>query len=238
MLFTAQKFLLLIATLAFSHQHLTHAQQQQPTGTVSATDPVPTFENTVGVQVQSPGNDISIRPDGVLPIALNIGRRLISSVVVTVAKADGSGNTTVLEYKSVAAVRIVTVAPLATFKFSEGDYIVSLAITPNLTAIIPTSTSPPSSGNATAGTTTAVAPAPQPTAPNGLPGMYYWRGVLKLSNDAPVTNGGGGSGGASSNAAPSAGVGTGVVGVMGAWTTFANMMTALGVLAFLNVVAL
>ncbi|KAF9551761.1 hypothetical protein EC957_004084 [Mortierella hygrophila] len=234
MLFRAQKFVLLIATLAFSHQHLTHAQQQQPTGTASATDPVPTFENTFGVQVQSPGNGISIRPDGVLPVVLNIGRRPISSVVVTVAKADGSGNTTVLEYKSVAAVRVMTVAPLATFKFSEGDYVVSLAITPNLTAIIPIPTSPPSSGNATAVTTTAVAPAPQPTAPNGLPGMYYWRGVLKLSNDAPVNNGGG----ASSNAAPSAGVGTGVVGVMGAWTTFANMMTALGVLAFLNVVAL
>lgn len=44
--------------------------------------------------------------------------------MVTVAKADGSGNTTVLEYKAVAAPRIMTVAPLATFKFSEGDYIV------------------------------------------------------------------------------------------------------------------
>lgn len=45
--------------------------------------------------------------------------------MVTVAKADGSGNTTVLEYKSVAAPRIMTVVPLATFKFSEGGYIVS-----------------------------------------------------------------------------------------------------------------
>ena len=111
----------------------------------------------------------------------------------------------------------------------------NLAITPNLTAIIPTNTSPPSSGNATATTTTAVAPAPQSTVLDSLPGMYYWRGALKLSNDAPATNGGGG---ASNNAAPSVGVVTGVVGVMGAWATFANMMIALIVLAFVNIVAL
>ncbi|KAF9326215.1 hypothetical protein BGZ91_002064 [Linnemannia elongata] len=233
MLFTAKKVLFLFATFAFSHLHLTHAQQQ-PTGTASATDPVPTYENTPGAQVQSPSNGISVRPDGVLPIALTIGRRPISSVVVTVAKADGSGNTTVLEYKPLAAPRIMTVAPLAAFKFSEGDYIMNLAITPNLTALLPTYAPPPSPGNATATTTKAVAPA-QPTAPNNLPGMYYWRGALKLSNDAPTNNGGGST---SSNAAPCAGVGAGVVGVMGAWATFANMMTALGVMAVVNVVAL
>lgn len=79
MLFTAKKFLLLTVTLAFSQQHLTHAQQQQPTGAASTTDLVPTFDNTPGVQVQSPGNGISVRPDGFLPIALTIGRRLIST---------------------------------------------------------------------------------------------------------------------------------------------------------------
>ncbi|KAF9147338.1 hypothetical protein BG015_011041 [Linnemannia schmuckeri] len=238
MLFTAKKLLLFFATIAFS-QHLTHAQQQ-PTGTASAADPVPTFQNTFGLQVQAPRNGVSIRPDGSLPIALTLGRRLISSVLVTVAKADGSGNTTVLEYRAVTAIRIMTVAPLAAFKFSEGDYIVNLAITPNLTAVIPTYTPPPSSGNATAATIT-VAPAPNPTAPVNLPGVYYWRGALKLSNDAPVVNGnGGGDGtGASNNAAPSAGVGAGGVMMMtGAWAAFANMMTALGVLAFVNIIML
>jgi hypothetical protein len=48
-------------------------------------------------------------------------------VVATIAKPDGSGNTTVLEYKPIAALRIMTTAPLAKFKFAEGDYIVSVA---------------------------------------------------------------------------------------------------------------
>jgi hypothetical protein len=70
--------------------------------------------------------------------------------------------------------------------------------------------------------------------------MYYWHGTIKISKEAPMPNGG--EGGASkNNAAPGPGVGGVVVGGMamtGAWATFANMIAALGVLAFVNVIVL
>lgn len=105
----------------------------------------------------------------------------------------------------------------------------NLAITPNLAA---------PSRNAT--TTTIAAPAPNPTTPINLPDMYYWHGAIKISKDALITNGGE-SVASKNNAAPGSGAGVAVVGVMattGAWATFANMMAALGVLAFVNVVVL
>ncbi|KAG0282974.1 hypothetical protein BGZ96_012656 [Linnemannia gamsii] len=232
MLFMTNRLLILFTTLSLSQQQFACAQQQQPTGTTSAADPVPTFDNnTPGIYVQSPVNGVSIHPEGILPIALAISsRRPVSLVVATIAKPDGSGNTTVLEYKPMITLRIMTAAPLAKFKLAEGDYIVTLAITPNLTA---------PSGNATA-TTTIAAPAPNPTIPINLPDMYYWHGAIKISKEAHIPNGG--EGGASkNNAAPGSGAGAVVVGVMattGAWATLANMMAALGVLAFVNVVVL
>ncbi|KAK3831149.1 MAG: hypothetical protein J3R72DRAFT_455101 [Linnemannia gamsii] len=205
-----------------------------------AQTPTTPFVNTPGILAQAPPNGLTVRPDGNLPIAFNIGRRAISSVVVTVAKADGSGNTTILDHKT-SAFRIILTAPLVSFKLPEGDYILNMVITPNTTSVIPVYT-PPSSGS---GSVPGTIPAPQQPAPtttlppSNLPGMYYWRTSIRISNNAPGGgtvggSGGGGSGGGASNNA----VVAGVAGMTGAWATFANMMTALTVLAFVNVVVL
>lgn len=81
MLFTTKKLLILFTVLSLSQQQFACAQQQQPTGTTSAADPVPTFDNnTPGIYVQSSVNGVSIHPEGILPIALNIvGRRPVSA---------------------------------------------------------------------------------------------------------------------------------------------------------------
>ncbi|KAF9122488.1 hypothetical protein BGW39_009708 [Mortierella sp. 14UC] len=216
--------LLLLVTLA-SPQQLVFAQT-----------PTTPFLNTPGVQVQAPANGLTVRPDGLIPIAFNIGRRAISSVVVTVAKADGSGNTTILDHRATTALRITLTTPLASFKLPDGDYILDMAITPNTSVVIPGYT-PPSSSSSGA----PQQPAPTTVPPSSLPGIYYWRTNIRISNDAPASGnagasgsgGNGGGGGASNNA-----VIAGVTGMTSAWTTFAKMMTALTLLAFVNVVVL
>ncbi|KAG0279083.1 hypothetical protein BGZ95_002314 [Linnemannia exigua] len=141
-----------------------------------------------------------------------------------------------MDHKGATASRIIMTAPLVSHKLPEGDYILNMVITPNTTASIPVYLPPPSAS--TSGPSTVPAPQqPVPTTtvpPSNLPGVYYWRANIRISNDASAGgNAGGRGGGASSNA-----VVTGVTGITGAWTTLANMMTALTVLAFVNVVVL
>ncbi|KAF9910662.1 hypothetical protein EC991_005968 [Linnemannia zychae] len=151
------------------------------------------------------------------------------------AKADGSGNTTIVDYKAVTSLRLTMRASLASFKLPEGDYILNMVITPSTTVVVPEYTSLSSSSGA------PQKPAPTAAPPSSLPGIYYWRTNIRISNDAPVSGNAGasgsgenGSGGGASNNA----VVTGVTGMTGVWTTFTNMMTALTVLAFVNVVVL
>ncbi|KAG0205248.1 hypothetical protein BGX33_008018 [Mortierella sp. NVP41] len=240
MFFTSKKStaaLLLVITLSWLQQFMVAAQQVTGTAT-SAPPPVPTFVNTPGISVQSPGNGMTIRPDGNLPIVFSLGRRTVSAVVVTMAKADGSGNTTVLDLKPGSTLRFFSSSPLTLFKFPVGDYIVNMVITPNLTATVPGIVNPPSSSSSAPGAApTTTATASKPTVAINLPGVYYWRGAIKLSNDTPAPGGANGNG-ASNNAVAGGGVIGGVAGVMSAWTIFVNMMAALAILAFVNVVAL
>ncbi|KAF9931594.1 hypothetical protein FBU30_009867 [Linnemannia zychae] len=207
--------------------------QQFPTNT-AAPGPAPTFANTPGVQVQSPtSRGFAIRPNGLLPISFTLGRRPISSALVTMAKSDGSGNTTILDIKTPFTFRVVSSVDLTPFKFPEGEYIFNLVIAPNTTMTIPTYTTPTSSGALASATATATA-VPQPTGvPVNTPEFYYWRTSIILSKDAPITRGNNDTNSGSMNFIAGAGV-----GITGAWTTFVNMLMALTILAFVNMIVL
>ncbi|KAF9912083.1 hypothetical protein EC991_001029 [Linnemannia zychae] len=157
----------------------TNAQATSPTTTTTAAPgatgspaPVvpptpPTFVNTPGLQVPSIYDGMSVTQGSFLTIASHLqDGRLMSSVVLTVAKKDGSGNTTVASTNQ-GSVQTSTILWNATAaNFPVGPYVLNLVVTPNTTAVV---TPPPTTG--------APAPVP-PTA--GAASIYYWRANINV----------------------------------------------------------
>ncbi|KAF9346463.1 hypothetical protein BGX26_002018 [Mortierella sp. AD094] len=134
----------------------------------------PVFANTPGLQV-SLFDQMAVVQNTVLSMSISLtGQRSMGSINVSVAKKDGSSNNTVVSatgsFISTTQVWNVTAA-----QYPLGDYLVNIIVTPNNTAILPTT-----SGSAPSTTTTSVTqPIVTPSAAG--PNVYYWQGVVRVT---------------------------------------------------------
>ncbi|KAF9293804.1 hypothetical protein BGZ74_011537 [Mortierella antarctica] len=144
------------------------------------------FQNTPGLAVGSPTNGQTVAQDQSLPLSAQLtARRVIGSYSVSIAKADGSGNTTLAQKTGVSTLRIVDVWEVASSHLDLGDYVVQFTVTANTSIVIPPPVVAPSGGASSmptrvVTTTTALATGtPRPPVP-GVPTVYYWRGAIKI----------------------------------------------------------
>ncbi|KAG0247699.1 hypothetical protein BG011_001054, partial [Mortierella polycephala] len=107
------KVLLLLLGLTWL-QLLAHAQA--PTGTESA------FENTPGLTVSLPRSGDSVPKDTVLLFAGQIQGRRIGTAHISLAKTDGSSNTTIADIKQASVLRLFHTWTVDSTKYPTGDY--------------------------------------------------------------------------------------------------------------------
>ncbi|KAG9321132.1 hypothetical protein KVV02_005258, partial [Mortierella alpina] len=129
------------AILLVSLQYLASVQAQDVSGspttassraTVTATTTgivapsLPTFVNTPGLQVSTPYSGMSIIQDTALSIAATLaGQRPMSSINISVAKKDGSSNTTIVDIRSGAILRLSQIWNVTATQYPVGEYVVS-----------------------------------------------------------------------------------------------------------------
>ncbi|KAI7827627.1 hypothetical protein BC939DRAFT_491248, partial [Gamsiella multidivaricata] len=159
----------------------------QTTTTTAAGGSVPQFQNTPGVVVQTPYNGMTVSQGTFMSISAILSpSRPIGSVSVSVAKTDGSANTTVIDIKGVGIQRFLQFWDVNTELFPIGEYYLNMVITPNTTASVsptlPTTTLVANgSTSIQAVVTTTSATVPAPTAPaTGTQSVYYWRGLIRV----------------------------------------------------------
>ncbi|KAF9920817.1 hypothetical protein FBU30_009254 [Linnemannia zychae] len=146
-----------------------------PTNTTSAAVPTPTvpsFENTPGLKVTSLYKGMSVIQNSFLTISCKLeDRRPMGSIVISVAKMDGSGNTTIADIKGVATTDYQKLWNVTATDYAPGSYNINLVVTPN--------------NNPTANVTASVA-APQSTTPaisppvSGGASVYYYRANVNV----------------------------------------------------------
>ncbi|KAF9124930.1 hypothetical protein BGW39_007786 [Mortierella sp. 14UC] len=114
----------------------------------------PTFVNTPGLQVPSIYDGMSVTQ---------------GSIVLTVAKKDGSGNSTIASTNQGSVATSTILWNATATSFPVGTYVLNLVVTPNTTAVV---TLPPTTG--------APAPAPVPPTAGAGPSIYYWRANINV----------------------------------------------------------
>ncbi|KAG0272148.1 hypothetical protein BGZ95_012111 [Linnemannia exigua] len=125
----------------------------------------PTFVNTPGLQVPSIYDGMSVMQGSFLTISTKLqDGRAMGSIVLTVAKKDGSGNTTIATVNHDSPVSSSLLWDASAAKFPAGPYVLNLVVTPNTTT---GATNPPT------------VPAPPPTAVAG-PSVFYWRATVNV----------------------------------------------------------
>ncbi|KAF9425351.1 hypothetical protein BGZ94_007603 [Podila epigama] len=145
-----------------------------------ATPTVPGFINTSGLTITTPFSGMSIGQDRFLSIGGSIqGQKPIASILISVAKKDGSGNTTIVDKKGLATLRISETWQVKADLYPVGEYLLHLVITPNTTVA-----APPKTSLAPAAATTALVPPPPPV--GGEPSVYFWQGTVRVV--APPTS--------------------------------------------------
>ncbi|CAO3566464.1 unnamed protein product [Mortierella alpina] len=202
------------AILLVSLPYLVSAQAQEVSGSPTAASSTakatattsgivapspPSFVNTPGLQVSTPYSGMSIIQDTSLSIAATLaGQRPMSSVNISVAKKDGSSNTTIVDIRSGAVLRLSQIWNVTAAQYPVGEYIMNMVITPN-TTLSPMNGTPQAVSSQSIGTfipdVTSIDHSPQPTGliPGPIPGagvsVYYWqatvRVVAKLNTPGP-----------------------------------------------------
>ncbi|KAG0262126.1 hypothetical protein BG011_000323 [Mortierella polycephala] len=172
---------------------LTSISASPTTSGAVPTPSLPSFINTPGLQVTAPYNDMTIFQDSVLSISASIlGGRPISSINISVAKEDGSSNTTIVDIPSGEILRLTQTWNVTSALYPTGRYLFNMVITPN-------TTSTQSGGGVGIGpvaSTTlnpsdiSINPNPQPTGtvpgpPGTSPSVYYWRAKVRVVTRTP-----------------------------------------------------
>ncbi|KAF9277072.1 hypothetical protein BGZ68_009542 [Mortierella alpina] len=150
----------------------------------------PSFVNTPGLQVTTPYNGMSIIQDTGLSIAATLaGQRPMSSINISVAKKDGSSNTTIVDIRSGAILRLSQIWNVTAAQYPVGEYIMNMVITPN-TTISPLNGTPQAVSSQPIGSflpsITSIDHSPQPTGliPGPIPGagvsVYYWQATVRV----------------------------------------------------------
>ncbi|KAF8938528.1 hypothetical protein EDD21DRAFT_368764 [Dissophora ornata] len=130
--------------------------------------PSPAFQNTPGLQVSSPFNGMSVTQNTVLSISASLlDQQPISSIDISVAKSDGTSNTTIVNIPSGASVSASQIWNVTAAQYPVGDYLLNMIITPNTTA---------GSTTTTVASTTTVSAAP---ASSVVP-VYYWQAIIHV----------------------------------------------------------
>ncbi|KAF9187067.1 hypothetical protein BGZ50_002151 [Haplosporangium sp. Z 11] len=151
------------------------------------TPSLPSFINTPGLKVTAPYNGMTILQDSVLSISASIlGERPISSINISVAKEDGSSNTTIVDIPSGSILKLTQTWNVTSALYPTGHYLFNMIITPNTT-----STQSGGGIGPVASTTTinpsdiSIDPSPQPTGtvpgpPGTSPSVYYWQAKVRV----------------------------------------------------------
>ncbi|KAG0283924.1 hypothetical protein BGZ96_011705 [Linnemannia gamsii] len=154
-------------------QSTTTTASGAPAGTPSSTGSAVVPTPTVPVWVNTPGLEVKSVMDGMTAIqnsfvsisaSLRDGRPM-NSILITVAKKDGSGNTTIADIKEANLVSSNRLWNVTATNFPAGPYVLNMIVTAG-----------------TANATGATGAAPQPTtgvtpppAVGGTPSIFYWR---------------------------------------------------------------
>ncbi|KAF9576166.1 hypothetical protein EC968_010289 [Mortierella alpina] len=141
---------------------------------------------------------MSIVQDTGLSIAATLaGQRPMSSINISVAKKDGSSNTTIVDIRSGAILRLSQIWNVTASQYPVGEYVMNMVITPN-TTVNPMNGTPQAVSSQSIGTfvpiITSIDHSPQPTGliPGPIPGagvsVYYWQATVRVVAKVNTTN--------------------------------------------------
>ncbi|KAG9062425.1 hypothetical protein KI688_005340 [Linnemannia hyalina] len=155
-----------------------------PTSTAPAAVPTPTvpvWVNTPGLVVSSVFDGLTVVQNSFVSISATLtDGQPMSSIVITAAKKDGSGNTTIADIKQPNLVTPRQLWNVSADIYPAGSYVLSMIVipgTPNTTAITGTSAVPQPSTGVTAPTT-------------GAASIYYWKASINVrAPPAPAVGG-------------------------------------------------
>ncbi|KAF9103079.1 hypothetical protein BGX27_010744 [Mortierella sp. AM989] len=175
--------------LSGSQAQSTSAASSSSAATATSTSAAPVvtpsqpFINTEGLVVSSPFNQMTVVQNTVLSISASLrDKRPISSVNISVAKKDGSSNTTIVSIPYGSVPMIAQTWNVSSDKYPIGDYLVNIIITPNTTINSPTSIPlpPPNTSNPPS-TTTVTQPIVTPSAVGSGPNVYYFQALVHVA---------------------------------------------------------
>ncbi|KAG0315668.1 hypothetical protein BGZ99_007331, partial [Dissophora globulifera] len=99
------------------------------------------------------------------------------SINISVAKKDGSSNTTIINIPSGATLRLTQIWNVTADKYPVGDYLFNMIVTPNTTAA--------GSGVPAASSTILATPTGGATIPNAAT-IYYWHAGIRVIAPVPT----------------------------------------------------
>ncbi|KAF9981483.1 hypothetical protein BGZ65_003887 [Modicella reniformis] len=183
----------------------------------------PTFENTAGLVVTTPFNGMTAYQNSFVSIGASLAQlQPMSNIVITVAKSDGSSNSTIFDLKGGAPMlRLIQSWNVSATLFPVGEYHLQLVVVPGANA--PATSSNPAT--ATAPTTTTTTTSPTVSTPASV---YYWRGLIRVVEPRS-------KGGSTKSAALAYGAGSAHTGAV---AIVYKMSIALGALALGYVIVL
>ncbi|KAF9150477.1 hypothetical protein BG015_007723 [Linnemannia schmuckeri] len=160
-----------------------------PTSTTPAVVPTPTvpaWVNTPGLVVNSVFDGLTVMQNSFVSISASlVDGRPMSSILITVAKKDGSGNTTIADIKQANLVTPRQLWNVSSDSYPVGPYVLSMIVTPG-------------TSNTTATTGTPAVPQPSTGVPpptTGAASIYYWKAnIFVRGPQAPILAGGAASG--------------------------------------------
>lgn len=150
-----------------------------PTSTASAVVPTPTvpvWVNTPGLVVNSVFDGLTVVQNSFVSISATLSDgRPMSSIVITAAKKDGSGNTTITDIRQPNLVTPRQLWNVSSDIYSAGSYVLNMIVTPG-------------TPNTTTTTGTSAVPQPStgvtPPATGGV-SVYYWRATVNVRAPPP-----------------------------------------------------
>ncbi|KAF8927961.1 hypothetical protein BGZ58_009985 [Dissophora ornata] len=143
--------------------------------------------------MQSPYSGSTVSQGSVVLISGMTAPLRYLTYVATLAKTDGSSNTTIIEQKTSTAGRVIQIWNVTADNYPVGDYNLQIVVTPGSSVSVVTSGSTATATTQVAGTgaialaaTTTTVTVPVPTQTSGtLPSVYYWRALIHVQ--APST---------------------------------------------------
>ncbi|KAG0057040.1 hypothetical protein BGZ83_002278 [Gryganskiella cystojenkinii] len=169
----------LVVNAAAASSSLVNSIVPTSTSAVVPTPTVPAFVNTPGLRVYSPYDGMQVTQGAYLSISASLtSGQPIGSITITVAKADGSSNVTIV---SVASANTLSLIESWNVQTTVGNYLMNMIVTPNTTVAAPVTS------------LSAVVPAPTSAPGTGAGGasIYYWQGriTVKALTAPPPTYG-------------------------------------------------